>query len=75
MIKKINYDVYVLKLVGVMGISNVFNIKDLTLYHNNATSSNTPRAYLPPPSYLKEGSEHVANHQIASTIESGDQNI
>ena len=69
MLKKISSNAYVLDLLENMGISNIFNIKDLTLYSNpeDTTTNDGPNARLPSAPRLKEEIEDVIDHQIVST--------
>ncbi|KAL6344261.1 hypothetical protein AAG906_037825 [Vitis piasezkii] len=66
---------YVLDLPRNMDISNIFNIKDLTLCSNpeDVITTDGPNARLPLASRLKEEIEDVIDHQIVSTRERGYQ--
>ncbi|RVW44156.1 hypothetical protein CK203_089426 [Vitis vinifera] len=52
-----------------MGISNIFNIEELTLCSNpkDVTTNGDPNVHLPPTPRLKEEIEDVIDHQIVST--------
>ncbi|KAL6313106.1 hypothetical protein AAG906_018821 [Vitis piasezkii] len=58
-----------------MGISNIFNIEDLTLCSNleDVITNGGPNARLPPAPRLKEEIEDVIDHQIVSTRGGGYQ--
>ena len=58
-----------------MGISNIFNIEDLTLCSNpdDVIASDGLDARLPPASRLREEIEDVIDYQIVSTIGGGYQ--
>ncbi|XP_071909815.1 uncharacterized protein [Coffea arabica] len=74
-LKKISSNAYVLELSDDMGISNVFNIEDLTAYdgHLDDSAGGTSKVALPPPTRLHEAIEDVLDHQIVSTRGGGYQ--
>ena len=69
MLKKISSNAYVLDFPKNVGISNIFNIKDLALCSNakDVTTNGDPNVCLPPAPRLKEEIEDVIDHQIVST--------
>ena len=69
MLKKISSNAYVLDFLENMGISNIFNIEELTLCSNpkDVTTNGDPNVHLPPTPHLKEEIEDVIDHQIVST--------
>ena len=75
MLKKISSNGYVLDWPENMGISNIFNIEDLTLCSNpeDVITNGGPNACLPLAPYLKEEIEDFIDHQIVSTREGGYQ--
>ncbi|CAK9155609.1 unnamed protein product [Ilex paraguariensis] len=73
--KKMSSNAYVLNLLKNMGISNVFNTENLTLYRayddNTPTDVTVPK--LPPDPRVKEETEDIIDHQLVSTRGGGYQ--
>ena len=72
-LKKISSNAYVLDLPNNMGISNVFNVEDLTLYHgyDDDESANATIVRLPLAPRLNKKIEDIVNHQDVSTRSGG----
>lgn len=74
-VKKISSNAYVLELPSNMGISNVFNVEDLTMYPGHYDHEDEDQAIvrLPPAPHTKEDIDDVLDDQIVLTRGGGYQ--